>query len=75
VKGIVSIENFSALLAELIESMVAVDYWSIHTVGHPEVGKYLGEGTLGNHSAGLILHPQRRYDLVVGLTLMRRLWV
>jgi hypothetical protein len=61
--GLVAIGNFRALLAEVVQKMVALHYWPIHTVEHPVMREYLGEGTLGKaHLKAMI---DRLYELVV----------
>jgi hypothetical protein len=61
--GGVAIEVFRSLLAELIESMVAIDYWPVSTVEHPLVRKYLGDGTPGKEHLNTMI--ERLYEWVV----------
>jgi hypothetical protein len=62
--GLIPIDIFRSVLAKLVQKMVALDYWPIHTVEHPVMRQYLGEGTLGkSHLNGMI---DRLYDLVIG---------
>jgi hypothetical protein len=54
--GGVPIDIFRSLLTEVIEDLVALDYWPIHTVEHPVMRKYLGDGTLGKHHLNGIIN-------------------